>query len=266
MIDRVLIAEGGHYDRRRAAYEDVVGCRTVDTWDGNVLLDARVLVDVYDPHEVPAAARDRMIASGASIVSGAPFPEGTCPSIVLACPDLTAGPVALMAGDVGQIGRRTMAKVVVIDSAPGFAVTMFRSVLALVMLGGPLDRLSARRQPDEASFDGIYAVGRFKDGAIAYMEAVTSCFPGADVRIYEVMGRDQIREYDSRRSTNRVIDDDGIRPLPATLSDSYAVFVKDLWQAEPFGRSGQHVDTIGHADAAYRSLTAALHAERAASV
>ena len=80
------------------------------------------------------------------------------------------------------------------------------------------------------------------------------------------MGRDQIREYDSRRSTNRVIDDDGIRPLPATLRDSYAVFVKDLWQAEPFGRSGQHVDTIGHADAAYRSLTAALHAERAASV
>ena len=188
MIDRVLIAEGGHYDRRRAADEDVVGCRAVDSWGGNVLLDARVLVDVYDPHEVPAAARDRMIASGASIVSGAPFPEGTCPSIVLACPDLTAGPVALMAGDVGQIGRRTMAKVVVIDSAPGFAVTMFRSVLALVMLGGPLDRLSARRQPDEASFDGIYAVGRFKDGAIAYMEAVTSCFPGADVRIYEVMG------------------------------------------------------------------------------
>ena len=82
MIDRVLIAEGGHYERRRAAYEDVVGCRAVDTWDGNVLLDARVLVDVYDPHEVPAAARDRMIASGASIVSGAPFPEGTYPSIV----------------------------------------------------------------------------------------------------------------------------------------------------------------------------------------
>lgn len=266
MIDRVLIADGLHYERRRSAYEDVVGHLAVDTLGCNVVLDDRVLVDVYDPHEVSAADRGRMIASGASIVSGAPFPEGTYPSILMACPGLTTGPVALMAEDADQLGRRTVTKVVVIDSAPGLAVATFRSVLALVMLGGPLDRIAARRQPVDATFDAVYGVGRFKDGAIAYVEAATGCFPGADVRIYEVMGRDEIREYDSRRSTNRVIADDGVWPLPVLRSDAYAVFVKELWQAEPFGCPSQHVDTIAHAESVYRALMAALGADRAISV
>ena len=266
MIDRVVVAKGSHYERRRAAYEDVVGHRAVGTWGCNVVLDDRVLVDVYDPQEVSATARDQMIASGAWIVSGAPFPEGTYPSIVMACPGLRTGPVALMAADTEQLGRRTVTKVVVTDSASGLAVATFRSVLALVMLGGPVDRIAARRQPVEATFDAVYAVGRFKDGAIAYVEAATSCFPGADVRIYEVMGRDQIREYDSRRSTNRVITGDGVRPLPVLRSEAYAVFVKELWQAEPFGCPIQHVDTIAHAELVYRALMAALGADKAVSV
>ena len=266
MIRRALIGHGPTSAIRRAAYEDVLGTSQVNWLRADTCLSDDVVVDLDDSATLPTELRERLLASDAVVVSSAPLRLGAGRRILTAWPDLLSGPVAAMAADLGSLGRRTMTKAIVVTESPGIGPPVWQAVLALVALGGDLDRLAARRQPCGAGFESIYAVGRFSDNSIAYVEAVAGAPAGADLRFYEALGRGGIREYDSRLDINRVTSRGVATPLPATNIHPYARFVADLCRADRPGPPAELASVLANAHDAYRALLRACDSETAVAL
>ena len=266
MIARALIGHGPSGAVRRAAYASVLGEERVEWLSADANLADDVVVDLDDPDALPAALRDQLLASDALIVVGAPLSGPQCPRVVAAWPDLLSGPVAAMAADLDSLGTRTMSKSIVVTETPGLGPPTWQAVLALTALGGGLRRIAARRQPHGAGFAAIYGVGRFRDGSIAYVEAVAGAPQGSGLRIYEALGRGGIREYDSRRSINRVVSGGAASPLPAARTHPYASFAAGLCRAACPGPPAELVPRLTAAHAAYAALLRACESESAVTV
>ncbi len=232
MIAQALIGPGPTQRRRRAAYAAALGAGRVRDLTPDAALAGGAVVDLDDPDALPAAERARLLASDAWIVAGAPFAAAPAPRTLAAWPDLLCGPVAAMRADPQALGPRTMAKAIVVTETPGLGPAAWRALLALTALGGRLARLAARREPRGAGFQAVYGVGRFLDGSVAYLEACAGCPPGAGLDVYEIIGRGELREFDSRRSINRVIRGGTASPLPSSRPDAYAQFAAQICRGE----------------------------------
>lgn len=254
MITRALIAPGATDQRRRAAYEHVLGADRVDWLTDQASLADDVVVDLDDPNDLPADLRERLLESDAFIIAAAPVAGASGARSLTDWSDLLAGPVVAITADLDALGRRTMSKSVVVTEAPGLAPAAWRAVLGLVALGGGLRRIAARVEPRGPGFSAIYGVGRFRDDAIAYVEAMARAPAGAGLSIYEALGRAGIREFDSRRSINRVISRGEANQLPATRKDPYAQFVASLCRGDDPGPPARLAPTLTHAHAAYAAL------------
>ncbi len=258
MIDQVLIGGGPSEARRRAAYESVLNVGTVSRLTSAAELSIDTVIDLEDPTDLAPDHLDQLLASDAFIVSGAPVRGSVDFRVLPAWPDLLAGPLVHMAADQAELGVRTMSKSILVTETPGLAPVVFRAVLALVAMGGTLSRLAACSEPEDAKFDGVFGVGRFCDGSIAYVEACAGCLPGSELLIYEVLGRDEVREYDSRRSLNRVVDGDGLKPLAAVRTDPYTAFVKELFESDELGCPSDRTAILRDAESAYFALINAM--------
>lgn len=254
MITRALIARGPTDQVRRAAYAQVLGTDHVDWLTDRVSLADNVVVDLDDPDDAPNDQRERLLASDALIVAGAPVAGAPDARSLAAWPDLLAGPVVAIASDLDSLGRRTMSKSVVVTQTPGLGPAAWRAVLGLVALGGGLRRIAARLEPRGPGFSAIYGVGRFRDDSIAYVEAMAGAPSGSGLRIYEALGREGIREYDSRRSINRVISGGATAQLPATQTDAYAQFVARICRADGRGPPSELAPALAEAHAAFAAL------------
>jgi len=263
VITRALIAPGPTDQVRRAAYERVLGTDRVG-WltDGGSLTDD-VAVDLDDPDDLPDDLRERLLASDALIVAAAPVPGSRRGRLVAAWPDLLAGPVVAVSADLDSLGRRTMSKSVVVAEAPGLGPAAWRAVLGLIALGGGLRRIAARLEPRGPGFSAIYGVGRFRDDSVAYVEAMAGAPSGAGLLSYEALGRGGIREFDSRRSINRVIKGGVETGLPATQDEPYAQFVASLCRGDGTGPPPALAPTLADAHAAYAALLGACESKRA---
>ena len=264
MIARALIGHGPTGAVRRAAYASVLGEERVGWLTADANLADDVVVDLDDPDALPAALRDQLLASDALIVVGAPLSGPQCPRVVAAWPDLLSGPVAAMAADLDSLGTRTMSKSIVVTETPGLGPPTWQAVLALTALGGGLRRIAARRQPHGAGFAAIYGVGRFRDESIAYVEAMAGAPSGAGLLIYEALGRGGIREFDSRRSINRVISGGVAAQLPAAHQDPYAQFVASLSRGA--GPPAELAPILAEARAAYDALLRACESDTAVNL
>lgn len=267
MIARALVSHGPSGAVRRAAYANALGEDRVAWLTADAPLSHDVVVDLDDPDALPADQRDLLLASEALIVAGAPIsrPNGAR-GILAAWPDLISGPVAAMSADPEALGPRTMTKAIAVAESPGLGPPAWRAVLALTALGGRLRRIAARRQPKHAGFRAVYAVGRFSDNSIAYLEAVAGAPAGADLRFYEALGRGGIREYDSRLDINRVTSRGVATPLPATDLHPYARFVADLCRADHPGPPDELASVLANAHDAYRALLRACDSETAVTL
>lgn len=257
MITRALIGHGPTGAPRRAAYEEVLGTKRVQWLTGDPDLAEDVVVDLDDPEALPSGLRNNLLASKAFIVTGAPLLGAPRPRTFTAWSDLLSGAVTAMAEDLTALGRRTMTKAIVANVAPGVGPPAWKAALALTALGGGLKRIAARRQPQGAGFDAIYGVGRFRDGSIAYIEAVAGAPPGAELCFYEAVGRGGLREYDSRLDVNRVICRGVATPLPATRTHPYTELVAGLVRAEHPGLPAGLDSVLADARAAYSALVRA---------
>ncbi|MBM4436071.1 MAG: hypothetical protein FJ029_02290 [Actinobacteria bacterium] len=232
MIARALIGPGPARDDRRAAYRACLGLSAVTDWDGrgtpSVGLDAQAVVDAGDPSALPPQALTDVAAAGALLVVGAPLEHVLPLRLVYATPDVRAGPLATMVEALGGLGVRTMTKAVVLTDDGHLAPALFRACLALRFLGGPIERLAARRRTLGPAGDGLWAVGRHADGSIAYLEASAAYPAGTGLEIFQALGRDQVLEYDGRTRGNRVWHDGQWRPLPAHRISPYGLFVQWL--------------------------------------
>ena len=254
MITRALIAPGPTDQVRRAAYERVLGTDRVDWLTDGASLTDDVAVDLDDPDDLPDDLRERLLASDALVVAGAPVPVSRRGRLVAAWPDLLAGPVVALSADLDSLGRRTMSKSVVIAEAPGLGPAAWRAVLGLIALGGGLRRVAARLEPRGHGFSAIYGVGRFRDDSVAYVEAMAGAPSGAGLLSYEALGRGGIREFDSRRSINRVIKGGVETGLPAAQVEPYAQFVASLCRGDGTGPPPALVPVVTEAHAAYAAL------------
>ena len=86
---------------------------------------------------------------------------------------------------------------------------------------------------------------------------------GAGLLIYEALGRGGIREFDSRRSINRVIKGGVETGLPATQDEPYAQFVASLCRGDGTGPPPALAPTLADAHAAYAALLRACESKRA---
>ena len=254
MIARALIGHGPSGAARRAAYADVLGQDRVRWLTADSELADDVVVDLDDPDALPADLRDRLLDSEALIVAGAPLFGSEGKRMLAAWPDLLEGAIPAMAADLDALGPRTMSKSIVVTEAPGLGPSAWNAVLALIALGGGLQRIAARSQPHGAGFAAIYGVGRFHDGSIAYVEAVAGAPPGTGLRIYEALGRGGIREFDSRRSINRIIRGGAATSLPATQTQPYARLAAGLCRAARPGPPAELAPVLADAHAAYAAL------------
>ena len=254
MIARAFIGHGPTGAVRRAAYTDVLGADRVEWLSADATLSDRVVVDLDDPAALPADLRGRLLASDALIVGGAPLSGANGARVLAAWPDLLEGPVAAMTSDLESLGPRTMSKSIIVAETPGLGPVVWKAILALTALGGGLQRIAARRQPRGAGFSSIHGVGRFRDDSIAYVEAVTGAPPGTGLSIYEALGRGGIREFDSRRSINRVIRGGSAMELPATQTHPYARFAAGLCRTERPGPPAELAQVLADAHAAYAAL------------
>lgn len=266
MIARALIARGPTDRRRRAAYEQALGAERVDWLTDSASLADDAVVDLDDPDDLPQDRRERLLASDALVVAGAPVADAAGARSLTAWPDLLAGPVVAIAADLDALGRRTMSKSIVVTESPGLGPAAWRAVLGLTAMGGGLRRIAARWEPHGAGFSAIYGVGRFRDGAIAYVEAMAGVPSGAGLSIYEALGRAGIREFDSRRSINRVISSGKADQLPATLKDPYAQFVAGLCRGDDPGPPAGLAPLLAEAHAAYAALRQACGSGAAVSL
>ncbi|MCY3748787.1 MAG: hypothetical protein OXG64_05770 [Chloroflexi bacterium] len=266
MITRALIVPGPTDQVRRAAYKQVLGPDCVDWLTDTASLTTDVVVDLDDPDDLPDDLSERLLASDALIVAGAPVAGAPDARSLAAWPDLLAGPVVAIAADLDSLGRRTMSKSVVVAEAPGIAPAAWRAVLGLVALGGGLRRIAARLEPRGPGFSAIYGVGRFHDDSIAYVEAMAGAPPGAALSIYEALGRGGIREYDSRRSINRVIKGGVETGLPATQDERYAQFVGSLCRGDDTGPPPALAPVLAEAHAAYAALMRACESGTAVTL
>ncbi len=266
MIQRALVGHGPTGALRRAAYVDALGEAHVDWLTADPHLGDNVAVDLEDPEAVPTVLRDRLLASEALIVAGAPTPAGQGLRVLAAWPDLLSGPVAAMSADLQALGQRTMTKSIVVAEGPGLGPAAWQAILALTALGGSLQRIGARRQSRAAGFEAIYGVGRFHDDSIAYVEAVAGAPAGAELRFYEALGRGGIREYDSRLDINRVTLRGAATPLPATEIHPYTQFVAELCRADQRAPPAELAAGLAAAHAAYRALVSACDSETAVTV
>ena len=264
MITRALIGRSPTGALRRAAYVEALGAGRVGWLTDAPDLGGHVVVDLDDPDDPPADLRDRLAASDALIVAGAPGDMGArgADGGGLAGPGGRPG----CRGYGGPCVARTALHVQSHRSdgdAPRLGPPAWRAVLALAALGGGLRRVAARRQPRGAGVTAVYGVGRFCDGSIAYVEAAAQAPPGSDVRIYEAVGRGGIREYDSRRSINRVIRDGAVSGLPAQRIHPYAQFVRELCRASEPGAPAERAPVLAAASAAYAALLRACESDTA---
>lgn len=266
MITRALITPGPTDQVRRAAYERVLGTDRVGWLTDGASLTDDVAVDLDDPDDLPDDLRERLLASDALIVAGAPVPRSRRGRLVAAWPDLLAGPVVALSADLDSLGRRTMSKSVVVAEAPGLGPAAWRAVLGLIALGGGLRRIAARFEPRGPGFSAIYGVGRFRDDSVAYVEAMAGAPPGAGLSIYEALGRGGIREFDSRRSINRVVSGGEATQLPATQVDPYVQFVASLCRADGPDPPVEHVPVLARARAAYAALLKACESGTAVTL
>ena len=263
MITRALIVRGSTDQVRRAAYRQVLGTDHVDWLTDQARLADDVVVDLDDPDDLPDELRERLLASDALIVAGAPVADAPDARSLAAWPDLLSGPVVAISADLDSLGRRTMSKSVVVTEAPGLGPAAWRAALGLVALGGGLRRIAARVEPRGPGFSAIYGVGRFRDDSIAYVEAMAGAPAGAGLSIYEALGRGGIREYDSRRSINRVVKGGVETGLPATQDEPYAQFVASLFRGDGTGPPPALAPTLADAHAAYAALLRACESKRA---
>ncbi len=266
MISRALIVRGPSDQVRRAAYQQVLGTDRVDWLTDRASLADDVVVDLDDPDALPDDQRKRLLASAALIVAGAPVAGAPDARSLAAWPDLLEGPVVAIASDLDSLGRRTMSKSVVVAEAPGLGPAAWRAVLGLVALGGGLRRIAARVEPRGPGFSAIYGVGCFRDDSIAYVEAMAGAPPGAGLSIYEALGRGGIREFDSRRSINRVIRAGAAAQLPATQADPYARFVAGFCRADGRGPPAELAPVLTEAHAAYAALMLACESGTAVAL
>ena len=266
MITRALIVPGPTDQVRRAAYEQVLGTDRVDWLTDGASLTDDVAVDLDDPDDLPDDLRERLLASDALIVAGAPVSGTPDAGSLAAWPDLLAGPVVALSADLDSLGRRTMSKSVVVAEAPSLGPAAWRAVLGLIALGGGLRRIAARLEPRGPGFSAIYGVGRFRDGSIAYVEAMAGAPPGAGLLIYEALGRGGVREFDSRRSINRVIKGGVDTGLPATQDEPYAQFVASLCRGDGTGPPPALAPTLADAHAAYAALMRACESGTAVTL
>jgi len=251
---------------RRAAYEQVLGPDCVDWLTDTASLATDVVVDLDDPDDLPDDLRERLLASDALIVAGAPVADAPDARSLAAWPDLLSGPVVAISADLDSLGRRTMSKSVVVTEAPGLGPAAWRAVLGLVALGGGMRRIAARVEPRGPGFSAIYGVGRFRDDSIAYVEAMAGAPAGAELSICEALGREGIREYDSRRSINRVISGGATSQLPATQTDPYAQFAAGLCRADGPRPPAELAPVLAEAHAAYAALMRACETESAVTL
>lgn len=262
MIARALVHPGPSGAVRRAAYEEVLGAHRVEWLTDNPDLADDVVVDLDDPGALPADLRRRLLTSHALVVAGAPLAGYGNDRSVAAWPDLLAGPLVALRADLDSLGKRTMAKSVVVTESPSLGPAAWRAVLGLVALGGGLRRIAARFEPRGPGFSAIFGVGRFRDDSIAYVEAMAGAPSGAGLRIYEALGRGGIREFDSRRSINRVIKGGVETHLPATQDEPYAQFVASLCRGDSTGPPPALAPTLADAHAAYAALVRACESQR----
>jgi len=263
VITRALIAPGPTDQGRRAAYEQVLGTDRVDWLTNKASLAEGVAVDLDDPDDLPDDLRERLLASDALIVAGAPVAGTPDAGSLAAWPDLLAGPVVAIASDLDALGQRTMSKSVVVTESPSLGPAAWRAVLGLIVLGGGLTRIAARFEPRGPGFSAIFGVGRFRDDSVAYVEAMAGAPSGAGLLIYEALGRGGIREFDSRRAINRVIKGGVETGLPATQDEPYAQFVASLCRGDGTGPPPALAPTLADAHAAYAALLRACESERA---
>ena len=254
MITRALIARGPTDQVRRAAYKAVLGADRVDWLSDASVLSGELVVDLDGSDDLPDELRRSVISSDALIVAGAPILDSRNAHSLAAWPDLLAGPLVAITDDLDSLGRRTMSKSVVVTEAPGLGPAAWRAVLGLTSMGGGLRRIAARFEPRGPGFSAIYGVGRFRDNSIAYVEAMAGAPCGAGLRIYEALGRGGIREFDSRRSINRVIGGGGTAQLPASRTDPYAQFVASFCRADGRRPPAELAPVLAEAHAAYAAL------------
>lgn len=266
MIARVLVHPGPSGIVRRAAYEKVLGTDRVEWLPDNPDLADEVVVDLDDPDALPADIRRRVLTSDALVVTGAPLADSGSVRSLAAWPDLLAGPLVAIRADLDSLGKRTMAKAVVVTESQSLGPAAWRAVLGLVALGGGLRRIAARVEPRGPGFSAIFGVGRFRDDSIAYVEAMAGAPSGAGLRIYEALGRGGIREFDSRRSINRVVKGGVETRLPATQDEPYAQFVASLCRGDGTGPPPALAPTLADAHAAYAALLRACESERAVAL
>ncbi len=266
MIARALVCHGPTGALRHAAYTDVLGRDRVEWLTADATLENDTVVDLDDPDALPAALRDRLLASAALIVAGAPLPNVQGARRVATWQELLAGPAPAIAADLASLGPRTMSKSIVVTEAPGLGPPTWRAVLALTAMGGGLRRIAARRQPRGAGFEAVYGVGRFRDDSIAYVEAVAGAPPASGLCIYEALGRGGIREFDSRRSINRVISGGAASPLPAAQAHPYTKFVAGLCRDDLPGPPAELAPVLADAHAAYAALLRACESGSAVTL
>ena len=266
MIARAFIGHGPTGTIRRAAYAEALGADRVDWLTADSALANDVVVDLDDPDDLPADLRESLLTSGSLLVAGAPLPDAPGARTLAAWPDLLSGPVPAIAEDLESLGPRTMTKSIVVAEAPGLGRAAWQAVLGLTALGAGLRRIAARREPRGAGFSAIYGVGRFRDDSIAYIEAVAGAPAGSGLCIYEALGRGGIREFDSRRSINRVISGGVANQLPAAHERPYARFAASLCDAEGPGPPAELAPVLDDAHAAYAALLQACESGSAVTL
>ena len=146
MIKRALVAHGPTGSVRRDAYVAALGEDRVEWLSADSTLADDAVVDLGDADTLPAHRLDRLLASAARIVAGAPLSGARGVRTLAAWPDLLEGPVPAMASDLDALGSRTMSKSIVVTEAPGLGPPAWQAVLGLAALGGALERIAARRQ------------------------------------------------------------------------------------------------------------------------
>ena len=105
MIARALVCHGPTGALRHAAYTDVLGRDRVEWLTADATLANDTVVDLDDPDALPAALRDRLLASAALIVAGAPLPNVQGARRVATWQELLAGPAPAIAADLASLGR-----------------------------------------------------------------------------------------------------------------------------------------------------------------
>ena len=230
-------------------------------------LGPATIVDLGDPDCAPPEFVHQIAARRAWLVSGAPPPQTSSElRLVLAAADLLAGPAALMLDHLDGLGVRTMTKAVVLTDDGFLTPALFRACLALAACGGPLERIAVRRTRLGSGGDGIWGVGRFSDGALAYLEASGAYPPDAGLVIYQALGRDRVLEFDSRGSLNRVQVCGRWQPLPAHREHPYAQFV-ELLLATGTPRLPEDLSgTMAAAQRLYAAVLAAANGSEAVAV